>query len=169
MGNRGRQLSHCCQAIRVRQCHVYFEVAAFAVTHRLFRSFAFSQIHDKRDALVLPPFEARAAEQHGHATAVLAEPLTLERLQAPGHFELSYTLLDGVAPFRRYQLPPSHATPDQILAAVADHAQKSGISFNDSDCILEFKYDDPDDAGVDQAPNPRFPFLKLSIETEVRQ
>jgi hypothetical protein len=82
------RLSHCRQAIRVRQCHIYLEVAAFAVTHRLFRSFPFSQIHDKRDAFVLPPFEARAAEPHGHATAVLAEELLLERLNGRGRLQL---------------------------------------------------------------------------------
>src|SRR5262249_54887845 len=54
-----------------------------ALAQGLFRPLALRQVEYEGRSLVLIPFEARQADEHGHPAAVLPEALPLERLQRP--------------------------------------------------------------------------------------
>jgi hypothetical protein len=73
----------------------------------------------------------------------------------------------GTTPFGRCQLPPAQSTRGEIVAAVSHDAEKGFIGINDP--TLKNPDEDANDVGVDQAPDPRLPFLKIAIETGVLQ
>ncbi len=118
---------------------------------------ALGQVEHESDTLVPVFFEGRHADQHGNTAAVFPKVLLLKRLQTPGHLQLgqpaSYI---GVTPFGRRQLRPTHATRDDILMVVADHAEKCVVGLDDP--AVEIPDKDADDVGVDQAPNLPFAF-----------
>src|SRR5262249_47530260 len=129
---------------------------------------ALSQIENKRDTLVAAFFEARHTDQHGHTAAILPEVLLLERLQAPGHLQLRDPPPPmPVEPFRGRKVRPAQAARDKILTVVSHHAKKRVIGLKNPTSKLPD--DDPNDVGVDQTSDLRFPFLKFAIQTTVFQ
>src|SRR5215472_7309959 len=60
--------------------------------------------------LVSTSFEHRAADQYGHAAAVLPEVLLLKRLGDSGRLQLCHSPFVPVPPFRRRQIRPAHTT-----------------------------------------------------------
>ena len=84
MGDRRRELSHGCDAVRMRQLHLHLAVAALALACFRFRPLALGQIEHERDALVSTSFEGRRPDQHRHAAAVFPQIFLLEWLRDPG-------------------------------------------------------------------------------------
>ena len=167
MGNRGRELPHGRDAIRVRQLHLHLAVAPLALACFCFRPLALGQIEHEGDTLVPAFFEGRRAEQHGHTAAVLPEVLLLERLQAPALLVLFHQPRVAVAPFRRRQICPAYATGDEILAVVSHHTEKRVIGLEN--LTFEIPNEDPDDVGVDQAPDLRFAFCEIAVQAGILQ
>ena len=73
----------------------------------------------------------------------------------------------SLAPFRRRQVRPAHATRDEILTIVSHHAEKRVIGLDD--LPFEIPDEDPDDVGVDQAPDLRFAFCEIAVQAGVLQ
>ncbi len=65
MGDRGRQLSHYCDAVRVSQLRL--------------GALSLRQVDDEADALALDFAEDRRTQKHGNAAAVFAKELFLGR------------------------------------------------------------------------------------------
>ena len=87
--------------------------------------------------------------------------------KVPVEFHLFDPLCIAGAPFRRRQVRPAHVTRDEVLALVSQHAKKRVVGLDD--LTSEIDDENSDDVGVDQAPDLRFPFLKIAIETRVFQ
>ena len=78
MSDRGCELAHGGDAVRVRQLHLH-------LAQRLFGPLALGQIEYETDALVPLFVERGRADQRRHAAAVLTEILPLVRLDRSGH------------------------------------------------------------------------------------
>ncbi len=160
MSNRCRELAH-----RRQPCHAC-EIR-LRVAQRLLPPLALGQIQHEGHALV-SLFVARGrAEQHRHTAPILAQQLLLVRLQAPGHLQLLNVPCAAVAPFRRRQVRPAHATGDEILTVVPHHAEKRVIGLDNP--TVELPEVDPDDVGVDQTPDLGFPLFDIAVQTSVFQ
>ena len=73
----------------------------------------------------------------------------------------------AVAPFRRSQVRPADAARGEVLAVVSHDAEKRVIGLDDP--AVEVPDEDPDDIGVDQAPDLGFAFRQIAVETGVLQ
>jgi hypothetical protein len=105
--------------------------------------------------------ERGRADQHGHPTAVLAEVFLLRRWQAPGCLQPFDGPRIEIAPFRRGQVRPAHATGDEILTVVAHHAKKGVIGLDDP--TFEFPEVDADDVGVDQTSDLGLALFEIAV------
>src|SRR5258706_457561 len=101
MGDRGRELPHGRDAVRVRDFHLQLAVTPLALSRAGFRPLALGQIQQEGDALVALFVERGRADQYRHAAAVLAEVLLLEGLDGPSHSYLCPGTRGAVTPFRR--------------------------------------------------------------------
>src|SRR5262249_14398506 len=126
---------------------------------------ALGQIEHEGDTFIRAFFEARDADQHLHAAAIFAEILLFERWQAAGHLQLCHPSYVEVPPFRRREVRPAYATRDHILTLISQHVEKLVIGLDDP--TFEIPDEDPDDVSVDQAPDLRFAFLELAVQTAV--
>src|SRR5580658_8800400 len=99
---------------------------------------------------------ARYANQDRHAAAVLAEILFLERRDGAGHRKLGESLFGTIDPFRRRHVHPADAAREEILAIISYDAKIGVIGFDQSTAALSDA--DPDNVGVEQAPNPGVAF-----------
>jgi hypothetical protein len=137
--------------------------ALLAVAQTLFSLLAFAQIQHERDAR--PLVERGRADQHRHPAAVLAVVLLLEGDYSPGRLQFCLRERGALAPFGRRQVGPAHPAGDEILPVVSHHLEVGLIGLDD--VTLAGEDEDPDDIGVDQAPDPRFPFLKFAVQPAV--
>jgi hypothetical protein len=140
------------------------ELGARAV-ERLLRTLAFAQVDHAGDSLVLAALEARDADEHRDAAAVLAEVLLFERLQGPCRFQLGGEPLLAFEPLRRRDVGPVQSRSDQIGALEAEHVQEGVVRLDDP--APELPDHDTDDVGVDQAPDPRFALGEVAVEASV--
>ena len=83
MGNRGRELPHCRDAIGMCEFRLRLTQATLARSKPFFSALLLGQIEHESDTFVPAPFEECAAEQYGYSAAVLPEVLLLERLEDP--------------------------------------------------------------------------------------
>src|ERR1700722_17971737 len=81
----------------------------------------FAQIQHERNA-IFRILKQCAANQHGHAAAVLSKKLLLVRLKNPGCQRLHQDTLVALAPFGRSQVRPAQSTRAEILTAVLQHS-----------------------------------------------
>src|SRR4029079_3650985 len=89
--------------------------ALLALPQSPFRPLALGQIEHETDTLV-PIFpDPRRADQRWHAAAILAEILSLIRVDRSCHLQLDPCLRMSVEPFRRRQVRPADATRDEIF------------------------------------------------------
>src|SRR6202011_5296986 len=93
----------------------------------LLRPLALGQSERKGNALVSAFVEGRSAEKHGHAAAVFAKVLLLERFVASGRPDLCPSPFVSVVPFGGCQRRPAEVTRNEILAAVSHHMEKGFI------------------------------------------
>src|SRR6516225_243954 len=84
MGNRGRELPHRRDAIRMRQLHLCLVVAPLALAQAFLGTFAFGQIEHECEALVTFFLEHRGANKHRNAAAVFPKIFLLEGLNYAG-------------------------------------------------------------------------------------
>ena len=109
----------------------------------------------------------RRADQHGNTAAVFPEVLLLERLRFPvifssaPHRSSRSRHSGGVSSVQRTR------PDDEILAVVSHHAQKRVIGLNDP--TFEIPDENPDDVGVDQAPDLRFAFCEIAVKPRILQ
>src|SRR5262249_51105639 len=127
------------------------------------RALELCQIEHERDALLAAVLESRRPEQHRDVAAVLADVLLLVRLHDAGHLQLIDRLGGAVAPVRRSETGPVHATADQILAVVADRSQKGVVGF--ANPAAELPDEDADDVGIDQTADPGLTLLDIAVQT----
>ena len=165
MGDRGGQLSHRGDAIGMRKLHLCLAVAPLAFAGLGFRPLALRQIKHEADPMVLTFLEQCPADQHRHTAAIFPEILLLERLHCPDHLQVRDSLCVAVAPFRRRQVRPAYATRDKIVPVVSNHAKKRVIGVENM--TFDIPDDDPDDVGVDQAPDFLVALLKVALELDV--
>src|SRR5215469_2873173 len=70
-----------------------------------------------------------------------------------------------VEPFRRGEVRPAQATRDEILTVVSHHAEKGVIGLENPTSKLPD--DDPDDIGINQAPDLRFALGEIAIQLSI--
>ena len=166
VGDRRRELSHGRDTVRVRQLHLHLAVSALALACVRFRPLAFGQIEHEGDGLPRFLADRGTADQHGHAAAVFAEVFLLTRLDGSGGHHVYHTLRGVVAPFRRRQVRPAHATGDDIFTIVLDDAKKCVVGLENPP--LHIPDEDADDVGVDQPSDLRFTLFDLSLQSRQR-
>jgi hypothetical protein len=112
----------------------------------------------------LIPFlvERGDADQDGDATAVLAEIFLFKGLHGSCRLHLCQRPCVALAPFLRGQICPIHAPRGEILPVVSHHPQERVISLNN--LAVDVPDDDPDDIGIDQAPDLGFAFAEATMD-----
>src|SRR4029077_21000385 len=84
MGDRGRELPHGRNAVRVRQLHLHLLVAAFALAYLRFRPLAIGNVSNEREGEPLATLtELSYADLHGKHGPVLSAVTTLEGYDLP--------------------------------------------------------------------------------------
>ena len=137
------------------------------------RPLALGQIEHESDTLAAAPFEGRRTDQHGHTRAVLAEVLLFVWLEGSGHLHLGHGTLGAVLPIRWRENPLVYGTRNKILAVISHDMEERVINVNDDRetllRILAFKLpsEDPDDVGVDQAPDLRFALRQIAVQAGI--
>ena len=86
-------------------------------------------------------------------------------MHCPDHLQLGNGPCVAVVPFRRRQVHPAHATRGKILSVVSRHAEKRIIGLKNA--AFESPDDDPDDVGVEQAPDLLVALFKIAVELNV--
>ena len=132
---------------------------------RFYGPLALGQIEYKTNTLTCTFLEHRPADQHRHAASVFPHILLLEWLGSPDPLELCHGKRVAVAPFRRRHRGPVQATRGEILPVVPHHAEKFVIGLKNAP--LDFPDDDPDDVGVDQAPDLLIALFDIALEPDV--
>ena len=84
-----------------------------------------------------------------------------------GRLQLCYGPFVPVLPFCRRQIPPAHATREEIFTAVLHHVEKRFIGLNN--LTFEVPDEDPDNVGVDQAPDLGFALFEIPVKTGILQ
>src|SRR5262249_28830001 len=135
----------------MRQLQLYLMISPLAPAEIFLSLLAFSQIQHEGNALVSPSLQQCDADQHRHATAVFADVLLLERCADSGGGNFYQRLFVDLAPFGRRQIGPAQATRDEIAAAVSHDVEKGLVGLDDP--TVKISDYDPDDVGVDQAPD----------------
>src|SRR5258705_7115725 len=123
---------------------------------------ALRQIEHECDALVSFFAERSQTDQHGHAAPNFPKVLLLEWLDCPGPLQLCISPRVALAPFRWRQVRSVQAARDKILSIVSPHAEKRVICLKNA--TFEIPDDDPDDVGVDQAPDLCFVLFELTVQ-----
>ena len=167
VGDRGRQLPHCGDAIGVGERHVRFAVSPLALAQVFLRLLAFAQIENESDGLVPAAAEGCRTEKHGHADAIFSKVLLLESLAASRRPELCNGAFISATRFHGRQRRPADATRNEIVAAVSDNVEKGLVGLNNATLKIPDEY--PDNVGIDQASDLRLAFLEIAIETGVLQ
>ena len=130
------------------------------------RALLLRHVDDEGHTALALRVESGHADQHRHQAAVLVEILLFIRGQAAGLLELlQVSFLLAVEPFAGCQVGPSQATRDEIRALVADDAKKRVIGLENLTTLVP--EDDPDDVGVDQSADLRFPFPDFAVQVAV--
>src|SRR5215470_4303931 len=78
VGDRSRELPHHCNTVRMRELHLCFAVAPFALACLRFRALALAQVQHESNTLAVFVAECSPAGQHRDVAAVLAEEFLLE-------------------------------------------------------------------------------------------
>src|SRR5712675_1295753 len=140
MGDRGRELTHGGDAVRVRQLHLH-------VAEGLFGALTLGQIEHERHTLISLFVERGRTDQNRHTATVLAEVLFLEGLGDPSHIYFRPGACRAVERARRRQVRPAYAPRDEILAIISHHAEKRVIRLEKPTFALPDE--DSDDVGID--------------------
>src|SRR5262249_42173448 len=74
---------------------------------------------------------------------------------------------EAVAPVRWLQVPQAYATRNEIRTVVSHHAEKRVIGLDNP--LSELPGEDPDDVGVNQAPDLRFAFCEMAVQMGILQ
>jgi hypothetical protein len=135
----------------------------FAFTENLLRPVALCQVEHEGDMPVFSSLNARFANEHGHAAAVLPEILFLEWLSSTRHRSLGESLCGTIAPFRRRQIHPADKASQEILASVPYEAKQRVIGFDH--LTVARTHADPDNVGVDQPPDLGFALFEIAVQT----
>src|SRR3954453_4184118 len=109
--------------------------------------------------------EQRGTSENGQAAAIFPEKLLLVWLNSPGCLQFCQGAFVALAPFRRRQIGPAHSARDEIVTAVLQHAQKRFVGFDDR--TFEVPDEDPQNVGVDQAPDLSFAIFEIAIELRI--
>src|ERR1700733_4982502 len=120
----------------------------------LFGPLALRQIEHECDALVTALFKCCPTNQHGYAAVVFSCEFFFERLEPTAAFLLFDPCVIPVAPVRRRQVRPTYTARNQVFAIVAHHAKKFVVGLKNA--TVEIPDENPDDVGIDQAPDLRF-------------
>src|SRR5260370_13422962 len=142
-----------------------FRQVRFTTSEGLLGPLLFTQIEYECDTLVPTSLKQRGTDQHRHAVPVFPEKLLLVWLNSPGSVQFCHVAFVALAPFRRRQIRPAHTTRDKIFTAVLHHAQKRFVGFDDR--TFEVPDEDPQNVGVDQAPDLPFAILEIAIELRI--
>jgi len=151
----------------VCQLHLRLVVPPLALAGFLLRTLALGQIDHERHALVAALAEGHRAHQDGNAAAVLAEVLLLERLDGSRRFISAKARSSPARHSPGVQLRPTDPAGGEILAVVSHHAEEGVVGLEEA--AVQVPEADPDDVGVDQAPDLRFPLLEVAVEAGVLQ
>src|SRR4051794_16810087 len=127
VGDRGCELPHGCDTVRVCQFRLHLAIALLAFAGFFLRLLALAQIEHESDTVLPACFGSGRTDHDGHTAAVLPEILLLERLRAPRPPALGEGPFAALTPLWRRQVPPVHPARDQILTLVSHHAKKSVI------------------------------------------
>ncbi len=149
---------------RVAQVVRHDAEEAIAVAHRVFRAqargalarfglVAGGEVEDEAHPGERLAGEQRAADEDGHAAAVPAEELLLERRGRALRQHLVHGAVVGRVPLRRSHLAPAHAARRQVGAGVADHLEEGVIGVEDPRLA---GLEDADDVAVHEALEPSF-------------
>jgi hypothetical protein len=117
---------------------------------------ALRQIEHERDALVTTLFKCCPTYQHGHTATVFSGEFFFERLEPAATFLLFDSCIIPLAPVGRRQVRPPYAARNQIFAVAVHHAKKFVVGLKYA--TIEIPDENPDDVGIDQAPDLRFAF-----------
>ena len=139
VGDRGGQLSHRRHTRDVSELRLRFAVSPLALSSSPSASLRSVKSSTKATPSISAFVERRRADQHRHTAAVLAEVLLLKWFASPGHLYLFNGPRVAVAPFRRRQIRPAHATGDEILAIVSHHVEKRVVGLNDATFQCQMK------------------------------
>src|SRR6267143_1748022 len=120
----------------------------------LLGALALGQIEHECDALVTALFKCCPTNQHGHTATVFSRVFLLERLEPAATFLLFDPCVIPVAPVGRRQVRPPYAARNQVFAIVVHHAKKFVVGLKNA--TVEIPDENPDDVGIDQAPDLRF-------------
>src|SRR5882757_7990114 len=127
-----------------------------SLAQRIFHALALRQIEHECDALVSALFKCCPPYQYGHTATVFSREFLFERLEPAAAFLLFDPCVIPVAPVRRRQVRPPYAARNQVFAVVAHHAKKFVVGLKNA--TVEIPDENPDDVGIDQAPDLRFAF-----------
>src|SRR5690349_24800265 len=150
MGNRSRELPHCCNPIRVHELHLNLGISLLALPCCLFPFLAIGQIDHERCAILSTFIKGCGADQHWDAVPVLVEVLLLKGNRCPSLFQLGQAPGVGAVPFDRRQLHPAYSPSDEVSAVISYDAQKGLVGI--SDLAVLFPDENSDNIGVDETP-----------------
>src|SRR5262249_23993368 len=122
VGNRGREVPHRCEAVRVRQFHLCLAVSPLTFAHCRLCPLAVGQVDHEGYTLISSSFEVRGADQHRHAVAIFEYKYLLIRSGGSDRLHLRPSVV-GITPFAWRQLSPVQSTRNEIVAAVPDNAR----------------------------------------------
>src|SRR5712691_7954857 len=142
-----------------------FRQVRFTSSEGVLRPLLFTQIKHECDTLVPTSLKQRGTDQHRHAVPILPEKLLLVWLNSSGSVQFCHGAFVALAPFGRRQIGPAHTTRDKIFTAVLHHAQKRFVGFDDR--TFEAPDEDPQNVGVDQAPDLSSAILEIAIKLRV--
>src|SRR5262249_37295245 len=121
VGNRSRQLPHRCDAVRVRELHLYLRVCPF-------RSLPTGEVEHKTDAFTLAPLERGGTDQHRHTRTVFSKVFFFMGLSSSTRLLLCHSAVGCLPPFGRCPLPPFQTASARIPAVIPSGAQKGAVS-----------------------------------------
>src|SRR5260370_21146942 len=124
-----------------------------------------AQIENERDALVATFLEQRGTSKHRNGHAIFPDKFLLVWLNSPGCLQFCQGAFVALAPLRRRQIGPARSARDEIVTAVSQHAQKGSVGFDDR--TFEVPDEDPQNVGVDQAPDLSFAIFEIAIELRI--
>jgi len=167
VGNRSRELPRGRNMVCVSQFRLRLAITSLALPGLFFCMPTLAQVEHKSDASVRARFKARNADQYGYPASIPPKILLLERLRAPRRTKLCQGPLVALAPLLRRQVPSVHPARDQILTFLSNYPKKGAIGLEN--LALDIPDDDPDAVSVDKAPDLRFAFHQIAIQTGVLQ
>jgi len=142
-------------------------VAPLAFASFCLRALALSQIKHEGNTVVLLFVERGRADQHRHATAVLAHVLLFIRLDRPGRVHSLQGADGACAPFRRRQVGQSQVARGDILSVVSHHLEECVVGLDDF--TLPTRDENPNDVSVDQTLDFRLALRHVTVQPGVLQ